>query len=184
MACKPDSEGACLRPLEGLLLHHLKLAVWLEGGNDVRQWRWGRMHHFSIPKWAQCHRNSAALLRGHHRPGGKMMDELPSSLSCLTTVYTHTHTPSHINSNMHSKSGKCTDSILTRRQCVPCKMFTKRLLQIYTVSCTPAQVQYTYTHTNMLTPGHLEIHTLTHTYRHTHTSTHSEWFICVHMTNN
>lgn len=92
MACKPDSEGACLRPLEGLLLHHLKLAVWLEGGNDVRQWRWGRMHHFSIPKWAQCHRNSAALLRGHHRPGGKMMDELPSSLSCLTTVYTHTHT--------------------------------------------------------------------------------------------
>lgn len=39
MACKPDSEGACLRPLEGLLLHHLKLAVWLEGvttcGNDA-----------------------------------------------------------------------------------------------------------------------------------------------------
>lgn len=95
MACKPDSEGACLRPLEGLLLHHLKLAVWLEGGNDVRQWRWGRMHHFSIPKWAQCHRNSAALLRGHRRPGGKMMDELPSSLSCLTTVYTHTHTLAH-----------------------------------------------------------------------------------------
>lgn len=182
MACKPDSEGACLRPLEGLLLHHLKLAVWLEGGNDVRQWRWGRMHHFSIPKWAQCHRNSAALLRGHRRPGGKMMDELPSSLSCLTTVYTHTlaHKLKHAFKvremhwqYTHTKTMRTVQDVHKKASAD---------IHGFMHTCTGTIHIHTHQYAHARPSG--DTHTHTHIQTHTHTSTHSEWFICVHMTNN
>lgn len=170
---KPDSAWGLI-PSEGSLLRRLRwLAGWLKGGRggegwgtaaDVSRQHWGRMHHFSIPKWAQCHRDRAALLWGHRGPAGEMMDESPSSLSCIMTQVQHAKT------NSHSKPEKYI--------CIPYNAFSHRHL-VHTC-CLFSCAHLSKYRQQISSQNHLGIHTSTQAHKHTLWVLFFFFFLCPH----